>query len=285
MQKRAINKRRLSALFVEKVKPQASTFLVWDSDQKGLALRVQPSGHRSYKCIYRHGGRPRWFHIGDAKAIGLADARTKAAELMLAVVRDGLDPAAERRTGRESTSSGTLALRYVEEHAKKRNKSWRQADILIRRWVLPVWGDLDASMITRADVRAMLGKINGPVLANQILASASAVFSWAVRQEILALNPCKGVGRHQTASRERVLSDTEVPLFWQAFGEAGLAGLALQTLLLCGQRPGEVAHMRWEHIADGWWTMPGLPAAGTPASCPRCCRASSAQPWAQGEAW
>jgi integrase len=30
-------------------------------------------------------------------------------------------------------------------------------------------------------------------------------------------------------------------------------------ILLTGQRPGEVAHMRREHIEDGWWTMPGDP--------------------------
>jgi integrase len=58
-------------------------------------------------------------------------------------------------------------------------------------------------------------------------------------------------------SRERVLSDTEVPMFWRAFCDAGLSGVALQVLLLTGQRPGEVANMRWEHLADGWWTMPG----------------------------
>ena len=267
MQKRvAINKRKLSALYVEKVKPQARTFLVWDSDQKGLALQVQPSGFRAFKLIYRHQGRSRWFNIGDAKAIGLADARTKAAELMLAVTRDGKDPAAERRTGRQLTSFGALALRYVEEYAKKRNKSWRQADTLIRRYVLPVWGELDATTITRTDVRAMIGKINGPVLANQVLTSASAVFAWGGKQELLVNNPCRGIERNAAVSRERVLSDAEVPMFWRAFVEAGLPGLALQILLLTGQRPGEVAHMRWEHIADGWWTLPGVPDAKWPGT-------------------
>src|SRR5262249_10569815 len=33
----------------------------------------------------------------------------------------------------------------------------------------------------------------------------------------------------------------------------------LQTILLTGQRPGEVAHMRAEHVKDGWWTLPGEP--------------------------
>jgi integrase len=26
-----------------------------------------------------------------------------------------------------------------------------------------------------------------------------------------------------------------------------------------GQRPGEVSHMRFEHIDSGWWEMPGQP--------------------------
>jgi integrase len=263
MPKRVINKRRLSALFVQKVRPQAHAFLVWDTDQKGLAVQVQPSGYRAFKVIYRHRHRSRWFHIGDAKAIGLADARTKAAELMLAVVRDGKDPAAEKRIGREFTTFGALASRYVEEHAMKRNKSWKQASALVRRHLLPVWGELDASAITRADVRAMLGKINAPVLANQVLASASAIFTWAGRQEILTSNPCRGVERNAMVSRERVLSDGEVPLFWEAFNNAGMAGMALKVLLLSGQRPGEVTNMRFEHIADGWWTMPGKPDAAT----------------------
>jgi hypothetical protein len=42
MQKLVINKRRLSSRFIAKVQPQARAFLVWDLDQKGLALRIQP---------------------------------------------------------------------------------------------------------------------------------------------------------------------------------------------------------------------------------------------------
>jgi integrase len=39
-------------------------------------------------------------------------------------------------------------------------------------------------------------------------------------------------------------------------------------ILLTGQRPGEVAHMRREHIVDGWWEMPGspVPALGWPGT-------------------
>jgi integrase len=259
------NKRKLTPLAVAKAAPADKSYLIWDSYQRGLALLVQPSGYRSYKLIYRHHNRPRWLTIGAADAIGLAEARKLAAELMLEVIR-GKDPAAEKRAARGAGTFAEIAQRYTEEHAKKRNKSWRQADRLVRRHLLSAWGALHANTITRADVRTMMGKIGAPVLANQVLASASAIFTWAVNQEVLTNNPCRGVERNATVSRERVLSDAEVPLCWQAFANAGVAGTVLQAMLLTGQRPGEVAHMRWQDIENGWWTMPGAADNGWPGT-------------------
>jgi hypothetical protein len=103
---------------------------------------------------------------------------------------------------------------YVEFHAKKHNKSWRQAEALVRRHLLPAWGKLKAAAITRADVRAVMVRIEAPSVANQVLASASAIFSWAVRQEIVDANPCTPVDRNPPKDRERVLSDAEVTLLW-----------------------------------------------------------------------
>jgi integrase len=263
---RAPRKRKLTELFVRKLKPEPAPYLVWDTHQRGLAIRVQPSGGRAWKAIYSYRGRPRWLHIGDANAIGLADARTLAAETMLAVVR-GKDPATEKRAERGAGTFVELAARYVEQHARKRNKSWRQADALVHRYLLPRWGKLQAASIARADVRAMMVGIEAPALANQVLAAASAIFSWALKQEIVTGNPCRGIDRNATRSRERVLSDSEVPRFWAAFDDAGLvASSALKLILLTGQRPGEVASMRREHIIDGWWEMPGEPAPGWPGT-------------------
>jgi integrase len=75
------------------------------------------------------------------------------------------------------------------------------------------------------------------------------------------------VARNPVKSRERVLSESEVPKFWTAFGDSA-QGRALKTTLLLGQRPGEVSHMRREHIRDGWWEMPGdlVPSLGWPGT-------------------
>jgi integrase len=251
----------LTELYVRKLRPEADAFSAWDTHQRGLALRVQTSGQRSYKCVYSFRGRAQWLHLGDATAIGLTDARKMAATAMLEVAT-GRNPLAERRAERGSGTFAELHTRYVEEHAKKHNKSWKQAEFLVRRYATSHWGGMKAANITRGDVRAMMGRIDGPVLANQVLASVSAVFSWAVKQEVVSVNPSKSVDRNRMVSRERILSDNEILQFWSAFDGGGLmVSSALKVLLLTGQRPGEVAAMRREHIVDGWWELPGEPVA------------------------
>jgi integrase len=255
----APNKRKLSDIFLKKLKPQARTFAVWDNHQRGLAVTVQPSGSKAWKCVYSFHGRPRWYHIGSADALGLKDARKLASRVMFQVA-EGTDPAAEKKAERSKGTFEELATRYVEEHAKRKNRSWKQADALVRKHLLPRWGKLQAAAISRGDVKSMMTRIDAPIVANQTLAAASAIFAWGIREEIVKINPCALVERNETKSRERVLSDSEIQTFWKAFDTAGLvASSALKLILLSGQRPGEVTHMRREHIADGWWMMPGSP--------------------------
>jgi integrase len=259
----APNKKKLTSLTVQRLKPMAGAYLVWDIMQRGLAVNVQPSGYRSYKVIYSRHGKPRWVHLSACNAIGLADARKLAAGIMLEVAM-GKDPAAERKAERSSGTFAELAECYVEQYARKKNKSWKQAAALVTRHLLPRWGSLRAADISRSDVRSMMAGIGtgAPVVANQVLAAASAIFSWSIRAEIggVTVNPCHGVERNATTSRERVLSDSEVPLFWAAFDAAGLfRSAALKLVLLLGQRPGEVGAMHRAHIVDGWWTLPGQP--------------------------
>jgi integrase len=255
----APSRRKLSDLFIKGLRPRERAFMIWDSYQRGLAIRVLPSGHMSWKVIYAHHGRPRWFAVGDVAAIGLSDARKLGGRIMFQVA-EGKDPAAEKRAELSKGSFEELATCYVEEYAKRKNKSWKQADALVKRHLIPKWGKLLATDISRSDVKAMMTRVCAPVVANQTLAAASAIFSWAIREGHAKLNTCHRVERNATKSRERVLSDSEIPKFWAAFDDAGLLpSAALKMILLTGQRPGEIAHLRREHIVDGWWEMPGEP--------------------------
>jgi integrase len=246
----------LTPLFVQNVKPGARTFCVWDTKQGGLVLRVQRSGFRSYKVCYRFHRRPRWFTVGDARAITLSDARRLAAEVMYAAAC-GRDPAAERKAERSTGTFRELANNYLEECAKRKNRSWKQARRLVER-VLPTLGRLSVKAVTRADIRMVVSRIESRSVANQTLAALSVIFSWAMRQEIVAANPCKGVEKHKSSSRDRIVGDGEMPLVWRALGDVDpVKAAALRTIMLTGQRPGEVVRMRIEHVKDGWWELPG----------------------------
>ena len=48
------NKCKLTPLLVQPLRPQARAYLVWDTVQRGLALRVERSGYMAYKVVYRH---------------------------------------------------------------------------------------------------------------------------------------------------------------------------------------------------------------------------------------
>jgi integrase len=220
---------------------------------------IRATGRKAWKIIYRHHGRPRWLHLGDVRSIGLADARKHAARVALAVI-EGRDPAAEKQADRTAGTFAELAAQYLELWAKKHNKSWRQGDALVKRLLLPQWGRLKANAIGRSDVRMLAARISSPTMANQTLAAASAIFSWAVKQELIAANPCKSVERNPTKARERVLSDSEVKQLWPGMSPQ------LRLILLTGQRPGEVYAMQRAHIVDGWWHLPGAPQGKWPGT-------------------
>jgi hypothetical protein len=79
-----------------------------------------------------------------------------------------------------------LAIRYRKYSAGK-NKSWNQADALVRKHLLLRWGKLRAADISRSDVKAMMVRIEAPIVSNQTLAAASAIFSWAIREEFAGI--------------------------------------------------------------------------------------------------
>jgi hypothetical protein len=190
------NRRRLSNIVLNNLKPKPGPYLLWDTKQAGLAVQVRPTGKRTFYCIYTYRSRPRWHRIAAVNAIGLAEARKLAGRIMFKVA-EGNDPQAERRASRTAGTFQDLAVRYrtYSEKKKAKNKSWMQSDKLIRRYLLPKWAKLRAADITRSDVKTLFAEIEAPILANQVLATASALFEWAIKDEVGAvkLNPCHNV--------------------------------------------------------------------------------------------
>lgn len=261
---RKANKRVLNEMFVKSATPKEKRTLIWDINQRGLVLSVEPTGRRTYKVIYTFGGKPRWYTIGDATVVDLKEARRRARVLM-GHVADGVDPQAERTKARKAGTFQELAERYVDEYAKVHNRSWKQADNLIRRYFYPALAQRRVTEITRGDIRTIHRQLTNAgkgSLANQAIIAASAVFNWAIGEEVvdLAGNPAKGIRMNPGPKEGRAYTDDEMAALWAAFEKADhMSEAVLKLMALTGQRKDEVRTMRWEHISEdhNWWTQPG----------------------------
>jgi integrase len=117
--------------------------------------------------------------------------------------------------------------------------------------------------ITRRDVLDVLDRVvasGKPIAANRALSAVRKMFNWAVARDIIAASPCAGV-KPPTAeqSRDRVLSDSELRLVWQAADKlGGPFGALVKLLALTGQRRDECAGAKWSEIdlAGRTWVLP-----------------------------
>ena len=94
---------------------------LWDTKIAGFGLRIYPTGRKSFLISYRSKGRQRFYTLGRFGESTVQQARAEALET-LGRARKGEDPSGARRAARRAPKMPELADRYIEEHAKIRNK-------------------------------------------------------------------------------------------------------------------------------------------------------------------
>jgi integrase len=249
--------KKLTPISIEKIKPETNKRReIPDGGKCGLYLVVQPSGKKSWAVRYRRlsDGRPRKFTLDGFPSLGLA---RKLAQQALDSAAEGGDPAAQKKLVRKSRGIdcfGEVTERFLERGKTPNGRPWRESYAreikrLLRKEVMPIWGERRIQDITKQDVRDLLDRFDG-VSANRVLAAVRRVFNWAVEIDILAASPTTKVkAPHSERSRDRVLSDHEIGQFWHACCVVGYPfGDLAKLLLLTGQRRTEVAGMRWSEI-------------------------------------
>jgi integrase len=263
---------KLTARNAPTLSAPASGFIEYfDLGLPGFGVRVSSSGRRTWLVRYRIKGHKAKgsMSLGTVEDVDLADARGLAKDALRAAEK-GTDPAEPKRRERHAETFSELTKCYIEEYAKKRKRSWKADERIIKHDLLPVLGNMKSLAIRRADVRQVLRAImdrDAPIMANRTLATLRKIFAWAIAEEVGSVehNPCAGVQRPAPErSRERVLSPDEIRVLWKALDSppAGMphrCALALKLQLVTGQRKGEIVSAEWANIdRDGErvWTIP-----------------------------
>jgi integrase len=225
----------------------------FDDDVAGFGVRLREGGSGTWIYRYRVGKQQRSITLGSTAAVPFALARKNAGELE-ARVRLGGDPAMDKRTARVETENtfGAVARQYYEAKQKEwRPKSRAAATRHLFNFSTGLHGR-PITAITQRDVALLLNKIaaaSGDVTANRLRATLTGLWAWAIRQGLPLTNVASNTDKRKEASRDRVLSESELAAIWKACGDDDF-GRVIKLLILTGQRENEIARLRWDEVHD-----------------------------------
>lgn len=241
---------------VAALRPRSARYAVSDPELNGLWIRVQPSGAKSYATVARGPDKRQvWTSIGACDAIPIEEAR-EVARKVLNRVRDGL-PAFEAKAETFGAVVETWRTRHVEANALR---SAREINRLLDTHILPAWKDREFTAIRRSDIAALLDKVedgHGARAADYVLNVTRSIMFWfASRHDDYMPPVVRGMNRQKTATRSRVLDDTELRTIWLAAeGQAGAFAAIIRLCLLTAQRSRKVASMQWADLEGGVWSV------------------------------
>jgi integrase len=228
--------------------------IIWDDEVRGLGVRLQPGGTKTYVLKYRtRAGRGRTLSIGRHGVLTLEQARERAIRLKVKVA-DGKDPADDRQAEKRQLTLREFALDVYLPHAEAKGKRTADADrSKLERDVLPRYGSRKLASIARADVAAIHSRVGkrAPIAANRLAALLSAMRGVAIEKGHLPEDtPRWSVSPFPERKRDRWITPAELPHLLTAIDaeQSPHVRAALMLLLLTGMRRGEVLGLRWSYV-------------------------------------
>ena len=231
--------------------PPKTDIIEFDDTVPGFGVRARLGGSKVYVVQYTIGEKTRRMSLGKVDLQEVGKAR-ETAKNILAKVRLGQDPAAQKKQNRSQASDtfGKLVDTYLAfKETELRGGSYDQ----VRRHLKTNVKSLHALPLSSIDQRMIADKLNGvaktsgAVTANRTRASLSAMFTWAMGEGLALSNPVTNTNKREEKSRERVLTDDELRTVWQAAGDDH-HGAIVKLLMMTGQRRGEIGGLRWSEI-------------------------------------
>jgi integrase len=231
-----------------------SQCIYWDSNLAGFGLRVFSTGLRTYVCAYRLHRHRRIGSLGRANLVTLDAARKKAMQY-LGMAASNLDPQAESDALSTTITVKELVRLYVENHAKKKKKSWKQDESALTRLLLPLYGSRPVTTVTTGQIEQIHAAkgTDHSYAANRFIEVVRKMFNWGRTAGKVPRdfpNPAIGIVRFPQTRRRRFVTTVEMPRLLNAINaeEDEYARHALWLLLLTGLRLNELLRSKWQDV-------------------------------------
>ncbi len=263
----------LSPTQVKQAKPGAKDYLL--TDGKGLALKIKPTGAKSwvFKYLNPRLGKRSNIGFGAYPAVSLAEAR-RHRDSALELLAKGIDPKQHR-------DEKELQIRYLNDNTLERAvRQWftlkktkvspgYAADIMrsLERYILPSLGQTPITEIKAPATIAVLKPVaaKGALETVKRLAQRlNEVMTYAVNTGMVDANPLAGI-RHAFESpakkNQPTLKPEQLPDLMKALTTASIKRITrylIEWQLNTMVRPSEAAGTRWDEIdlENKVWNVP-----------------------------
>jgi integrase len=174
------------------MKPSRSWRVHYDARQDGKRVRRKVKigeGCTSLDVVHKN-----WRRIRDVIDAG----RDYVAE-------DGEQRRQDEIAAKRRISFAEFIERYLDEHARPNKRTWRQDEYRLRKYVLPEIGSVELEAVQKQDVRRIIRTIadKAPAQADRVRQAISSVYAFAIKQDVVAVNPASGIELYQTDEKQR----------------------------------------------------------------------------------
>lgn len=225
--------------------------IYWDDRLPGFGVRVHPSGHKTYVVKYRVGVTQKLVALANVELLSVEEARERARKMIVKALEHSSPTLAITR----EIQFGDFCTEYMDRHARRQKKSWKEDQRRIDKYLLPAWRDRLLISIKRPDVSALLDRVGAkfPIQANRIKEQLSKMFDLAMTWGYLAedaRNPTRGIGDNKEEPRKRWLKDEELVRIGRALRDERniYVQAAILMLAMVPWRLQECLRLRWDEI-------------------------------------
>ena len=246
--------------------------ILWDTELVGFGVRISPKRKVAYFANKWQGGTNgshKRITLGHFPLMTVQSARNNAIK-ELADASNGIDISARKKEKRKQleqiaqadtvTSAVTL---YLSRRSKPGSKYWKEVEQMLKRDLISVFpAKTPLASVTKGKLRDIIEtkQDKSQSAARYLYAVLSPFFNFCVERELIPASPLSSIKSPSAVSpRQRILTEDEILLFWQACNSLGYPfGPIFKLLLLTGQRRNEAGGMRWSELdlAKQTWIIP-----------------------------
>ena len=238
-----------------------------DGDGLALVLTSHNKGYWVLRSTIK--GRRRDIGLGSLSLVSLKEARESAFDMRRDIQR-GIDPIAERRKQEIKVPTFADAARTVHREQKagwKNGKHQNQWITTLEKYAFPTLGDRLVNDIEGPLIRECLLPIwlDKPETARRVKQRIGVILDWAYANGMRETEaPMRSLGRAlprqpKQDSHFAAMPYEDIPaLFAHLHARTSVPRLALEFLILCASRSGEVRGAKWAEVdlKNRLWSIP-----------------------------